>query len=284
LEMIRRQAHSFRPEIPIGAGTDADFYQLNQFRPPLNLCDCICWSMNPQVHAFDNASLAETPESISHQIESAREYFPGKPLAVSPISLKPRFNAVATGPEQRTATGELPPHVDPRQMSLCGAGWTLAMLKRLAEAGVDSVTFYETIGWLGVMETAKGSPLPDRFRSIPNAVFPLYHVLGWVGDFAGGNALPSTSSDPLKVESFVLGSGQTTAMLLANLTGESQRVRVNGLNGKFAMKRLDETNAENAMADPEEFRADKGEKMRAEQGRIEVELKPYGIARLDSRQ
>jgi hypothetical protein len=281
LETVRREAQKFRPGIPIGAGTDADFYQLNQFRPPLKLCDCICWSINPQVHAVDNTSLVETPEAIPHQIESARSYFPGKALAISPITLRPRFNPVATGPEEARPAGDLPPDVDPRQSSLLGAGWTLAMLKRLAESGAESVTLFENIGWRGVMETTKGSPLPDKFKSIPSAVFPLYHVLAWIGEFAAGQVMISNSNEPLKVESLVLAQGQRSAVVLANLTRERQIVRLCGLDGDFTLKRLDETNAEQAMVEPEEFR-DQGEKIRAERGQIEIELMPYGLARVAS--
>ena len=123
--------------------------------------------MNP------NSSIAETPEVAAQQAASVRRYFPGKPLVISPVTLRPRFNPNATGPEPVVPPGELPPKVDPRQLSLFAAAWTLAMIKALAEAGADSVTFYETTGWRGVMETAAGSPLPEKFPSIPGAVFPL---------------------------------------------------------------------------------------------------------------
>ncbi len=74
--------------------------------------------------------------------------------------------------------GELPPQVDVRQMSLFGACWTAGSFKYLAEAGTQSITFYETTGWRGVMETEAGSPLPELFRSLPGTVFPMYHSPG----------------------------------------------------------------------------------------------------------
>lgn len=282
LERVRRKLNTFRPGTPIGGGTNADFYELNQVRPPAELCDFLCWSMNPQIHAFDNASLAETPAAIAHQVESAREYFPGKPLVVSPITLRPRFNAVATGPEPPTPPGELPSQVDPRQMSLLAAGWTLAILKHLVQAGVESVTLYEASGWRGVMETDGGSPLPEKFHSIPGSVFPIYHVLADLGEFVTGEALVSKSSDPLKIESLVLRECELMAVLLANLTGERQRVCVNGLSGTVSLKRLDETNAVEAMTDPKKFRKEKGERIHVEHSHIEVELKPYALARIDT--
>ncbi|MBM3848114.1 MAG: hypothetical protein FJ405_17730, partial [Verrucomicrobia bacterium] len=157
------------PGVPIGAGTDADLYQLNLQRPPAD-ADLITWSMNPQVHAFDDTSIAETPEAAAHQLSSVRRYFPGKPLVVSPITLRPRFNPNATGPASAVPAGELPSQVDPRQLSLFAAAWTLAMIKAVAESGPSSVTFYETTGWRGVMETMSGSPLPAKFPSVPGGV------------------------------------------------------------------------------------------------------------------
>jgi len=268
-------------DVPIGGGTHADFYQLNQFPPPAELCDFICWSMNPQVHAFDNASLAETPEAIPAQFQTARARFPDKPLVVSPVTLKPRFNPVATGEESGTKSGELPPQVDPRQMSLIGACWTLAAFKSLGESGVDSVTFYETTGWRGVMETAAGSPVPGRFPSIPSGVFPLYHVLADIGEFRGGQVIASSSSNPLAVECLVLRKKNRTRVLLANPTSKPQVARIRGLSGTARVKLLDETNAVDAMTEPEKYRPAQGETRKPVAGALEVELRPCALARID---
>ena len=280
LQLARQHLEPF--DAPMGGGTNADFYQLNQFRPPAGLCDFIFWSMNPQVHAFDNASLAETPEAIGSQIRSARAYFPGQPLLVSPVTLKPRFNPVATGPESTPKLDELPPPVDVRQMSLFGAGWLLASLKHLVEAGLTSVTFFETTGWRGVMETEAGSPLPERFRSIPGAVFPLYHVLADVGEFAGGEVMLSQSPDPLAVEVLALRKAARIRVLLANLSGQQQRVRVPWSGAAARLRRLDETNAMAAMTTPEQFRAQPGEMKQAPAQMLDVELLPYAVATIDA--
>src|SRR5207244_12399512 len=58
-----------------------------------------------------------------------------------------------------------------------------ASAKHLAEAGADSVTYFETAGWRGVLERADGPPDPDRFSSRPGAAFPLYHVLADLGEW-----------------------------------------------------------------------------------------------------
>lgn len=48
----------------------------------------------------------------------------GRPIIVSPITLKRRYNPHATEAEAEQAPDELPDAIDTRQMSLYGAGWT----------------------------------------------------------------------------------------------------------------------------------------------------------------
>ena len=266
----------------IGAGSNAYFTDLNRGRPPVDALDLVCYSINPQVHAFDNSSLIETLEAQAVTVESTRQFANGLPIAVTPVTLLARFNPNATGPEPEPVPGELPAQVDIRQMSLFGAGWTLGSIKYLSESGASSVTYYETSGWRGVMETANGSPLPEKFHSLPGAVFPLYHILADVGEFAGGEVLVSKSSDPLKVEGIALHKNGKTRTLLANLTPDSQQVRVQQLTRTVRVRHLDETNAQTAMASPEAFRAERGELLQTTNGTLELNLLPYAIAQIDS--
>ena len=79
-------------------------------------------------------------------VETARTFSDGKPIIVSPVTLKMRANPNATGATPETPPGELPPEVDVRQMSLYGAGWTLSSIKYLSESQVESITYHETTG------------------------------------------------------------------------------------------------------------------------------------------
>ena len=275
-------ARRYLSDAKIGAGTNAYFTDLNRGRPPVDALDLVCYSINPQVHAFDNSSLMETLEAQATTVESTQQFANGLPIAVTPVTLLARFNPNATGPEPEPVPGELPAQVDIRQMSLFGSGWTLGSIKYLSESGASSVTYYETTGWRGVMERVGGSPLPEKFRSLPGAVFPLYHVLADVGEFAGGEVLVSKSSDPLKVEGIVLRKNGKTRTLLANLTSDSQQVRVRNLTGTVRVRHLDETNAQSAMASPEAFRAETGELVGDAEGTLELNLLPYAIAQIDS--
>ena len=265
----------------VGAGSNAYFTDLNRGHPPVDALDLVCYSINPQVHAFDNSSLVETLEAQAVTVESARQFVDGLPIAVTPVTFLARFNPNATGPEPEPAPGELPTQVDVRQMSLFGAGWTLGSIKYFSESGASSVTYYETSGWRGVMETANGSPLPEKFRSLPGAVFPLFHVLADVGEFVGGEVLVSKSSDPLKVEGIALRKNGEMRTLLANLTPEPQRIKVQNLAGAVRVRHLNETNAQTAMASPEVFRQETGEFVQTTNGTFELNLLPYAIAQID---
>lgn len=267
-------------DAPFAAGTGADYIFAGRNPPPTALIDRFCTAVSPQVHAFDLASVTETLAAQEALVRSARATF-GLPVAVSPVTLMPRANPYATAAPPEPAPGALPPQVDVRQMSLFGAGWTVGSIARLAAGGAASVTYYETTGWRGVMETAQGSPLPQVFRSIPGAVFPLYHVLADVGEFAGGDVLASVSSDPLRFEGLALRRGGRARALLASYTAEPQQVAVRGLAGDVRVRPLDASNAERAMREPEAFRAEGGETRAARGDALEIVLPPFAVARID---
>jgi hypothetical protein len=172
--------------------------------------------------------------------------------------------------------------VDVRQMSLFGAGWTLGSLKYLAESGAAYATLFETTGWLGVMERAAGAPLPDKFPSFAGGVYPLYHVLADVGDFAGGDVLTSRANEPLVVNSLALRKDGQTRVLLANYTEAPQTVTVQGLSGDVRVKTLDASSAPAALTDPAAYRAAAGEAVSVGPDGLTLTLPPYAIARVDA--
>jgi hypothetical protein len=150
-------------------------------------------------------------------------------------------------------------------MSLFGAVWTLGSIKYLAERGVESVTYYETTGWRGLLETDAGSPLPVKFPSLSGSVFPVYHVLADLGD-----------------DSLAVRSGSRTRLLVANMTDSVQSVRLPLANRTAEVKLLDETTAMQAIQFPENFRQERGDVLRFDQDTV-LELLPYAIARIDSK-
>lgn len=282
--IARQSLATYDNSIPVGSGTNLYFTQLNRGHPPLSVVDTVCYSINPQAHAFDLCSLVETLEAQGITVENARRLAGRSPLAVTPITLRPRFNPKLKA-DPKVAPEKLPHSVDPRQASLFGAAWTLGSLKYLNESGVESLTYYETTGWRGVVETEAGSPLPEKFRSLPGTVFPLYHVLADFGDFADGRILPCRSCDPLRVEAMVLTreglQEKTTRMMLGNMTDEPQKVVVEVPAPRAELKMLDETNVLEAIETCETFRDKKGQIIEVTNGKIDLELLPFAVARLD---
>jgi hypothetical protein len=260
---------------PIGGGTNANFCELNRGRPEIGDMDIVTFSINPQVHAFDETSIVETLDAQADTVLSAQAFSGGKPIVVSPVTLKPRFNPNATGADTPLPPGALPRPVDPRQMSLFAAAWTLGSIKYLAESGVDSVTFYETTSWRGVMETEQGSPLPDKFPSLAGTVFPMYHVFAEVASAKGAEIIACDTSDPLAVLGLGVKTDNGLRVIIANMTVEPQRVMFGPVNtGTARLRRLNAETAKEALSDPGAFRTMTEELMVGEAA-IRLQLEPY---------
>ena len=167
-------------------------------------------------------------------------------------------------------------------MSLFGAGWTVGSLKYLCESEAHSLTYYETTGWRGVMETQYGSPIPEKFYSFKESVFPLYHVFADVGEFADGEIISTSSSNPLKINGLAINKEGQIRIILANLVSEVQQLTVKNLGSSVNIRHLNESNIEEAMKSPETFRAQNFKKHGTANGSLKLELLPYAIVCIDS--
>jgi D-apionolactonase len=148
-------------------------------------------------------------------------------------------------------------------MSACAGAETL-----------ESLTFFETVGWHGVIERATGSPLPEKFPSAPGMTYPVYHVLADIGAFRGGQLVPITSSDPLRVRAAALQSDERRRLLIANLTGTAQIVTLPPTeNGSYRL--LDGDSYLSAALDPLPFC-----EQRQALTSSAVTLPPFGIMRV----
>ncbi len=262
--------------VPVAGGTDMYFCELNRTRPQGGAMDGVFWSVNPQVHAFDDVSLLETLEAQGEQVRAAKAFAPGKQIFVGPVTLKRRYNVNATVAEEETA-GAMPDSVDPRQASLLGAAWTVASAAHLAEQGADAVTYFETTGWRGVVQGDEAPPLPDEFPAHAGDVFPLYHVVADVCSLHGAEVLACTSGRPLTFAGLAARHARGTTLLAANLSPKIQTVAVTGLAGAATLRRLNEETAEQARLEPQRFR---GAAEPLAGGTIE--LAPYETVRIDT--
>jgi hypothetical protein len=263
---------------PIAGGTDMYFCELNRTRPQTEAMDGLFWSVNAQVHAFDDISVLETSEALGEQVRAAQAFAGGLPLFVSPVSLKRRYNVNETVAAPVTGASELPDSVDPRQCSQLAAAWTLASAKHLSEQGADSITFYETTGWRGVIQ-GDTPPLLAAFPGRAGEAFPLYHVIADLCALRGGEIVATELGAPLEVTALAVLRGSTTTVLVASLTPARLTLTLEGLGATGAVRRLNGSSAENAAFTPERFRADATIRELGET----MELEPYEIVRIDVR-
>ncbi len=278
LEQAKSIMEGLGLDIAVVAGTDASFAELN--RNP----DCVgdeafpCYSINPQVHAFDDMSLMETLEAQSSTVESAWKLF-GRPVLVSPVTLKPRFNPNASVKEKSPVAGQLPSQVDPRQSTLFTAAWTLGSLANLLpNPHVHSLTYFETLGTQGIMEHASGSQYPSVFKSIPGGVFPVYHVFRDLAGFSEVSLIDVEEADELAC--LLLIQGEQQRVLMANLTSESKEIDIQLECLCVSVRTLESNNLQQAMAEPDVFQAS-AEEFVIPNGVFNMFLSPYAVATID---
>ncbi|MFL5799653.1 MAG: hypothetical protein ACJ77A_17190 [Actinomycetota bacterium] len=268
------------PAVPFLGGTNAYFCELNRSRPDPSGLDGIAYSANPQIHATDERSLAEALEGLGETVRAARSIFPGLPIHVTPVTLRPRFNAVAS--EEAEAPDDTS-QFDPRQWSLFGAAWTAGSVGALSAAGATGVTFFEMAGPLGVIRGAD-EPVGLPPASLGDAtVSPIYHVLADAAGMAGGEVLACRSEDPLSVTAFASRADGHDAVVVANLTDARRELIVIGLRAEEATLRvLDEGSAWAATHEPDAFAAD-GDVRRPGKGGMRIQMQPCAVVRIVAR-
>ncbi len=163
----------------VGAGTNANFAELNRNRPDPDLPDFLTYSINPQVHVADPLSMVENLAGQKDTVLTAKSFPGNKPISISPVTLKSRF------------------YIDPRQPSLFCAGWTLGSFKYLAEAGVVSITYYETAGRGGIIHGDHQTLSPDDFMAVKGDIYPVYFLLRGLLRFRDYQISITKSSHPL---------------------------------------------------------------------------------------
>lgn len=222
----------------IGAGTNAYFTELNRERIKDESVDFVSYSVNPQVHAFDDSSLVECSIAQAYTVESANQYFPQKGVHVAPITLRPRFNPNATSEEAPLEEGALPDTVDSRQWSLFGAGWTLSSILSLAKSGADTAVYFQTVGLNGIL-LGPDAPLAAAHDLGVPEVYPVYHVLDVVLSCKDADWLSIQSSDPLSVCGLALKDENGYHLLIANLKDQELEVVMKSPGGEYRVALLD---------------------------------------------
>jgi hypothetical protein len=247
----------------IGVTRVTNFVDLNRARPEDKSIEAVGFAINPQIHAFDNSSILETLPIHADAVNSTRGFSGKRPLVIGPITMAPQLLDGVDLPGGPPMGGPFPTSVDPRQTEPLTAVWTLGSLKYLADAGTHSATFFETIGWAGIMDADDVSSRPKDFPSRPGELFPVYHLLREIGEFKGGSVRQVDTSNNLSAVGLALHKSGRLRVLVGNLTGEVQTVILRGLSGKSVEVQV--LGAKKTKTTPELF----------------INLPPYGIARID---
>jgi hypothetical protein len=147
------------------AGARSHFTELNRTvaRLPPD-ADAVVFSITPQMHADEVERIVQTLPMQRRVAENALRLGGGRPLHIGPITLKPRFNAVATGDgyDEETRRAMITDELQPSHFT---AAWMLGSVAALSGVGgaaggaIASVSYFETRGARGI-DAADGQPHP----------------------------------------------------------------------------------------------------------------------------
>ena len=269
LDLAERQLgqNGFR----LATGTNAYFAELNRQRPPRRAH--ACYSINPQVHTFDDLSLLETVEAQPSTVESAAQFCDGD-VIISPITLRPRFNPHATDPALQR---ELPSTVtaDPRQQTPFCAAWTVGVLAQLMPVDrIESLTFYETTGPRGIMNSQPDSSGAQATQAGTGNVFPVYIVFEAIAGIR--NVLPLSISNHALVTAFAFQDEQGQSLaLIANPTAEPQSLALQVVDSELDILKVDEIDV--ARTTSAGLTVTEVERTR---GQVKLDLAPHALLKL----
>lgn len=210
-------------DIDLIGGTRANLAELIRSPGDADGLDGVAFSITPQVHDSDDVSVATAVEAQGVAVRTARAHAGGRPVHVSLVSLKPRFNPYAAdGIGDLGGGGEFPPNADPRQVSTFLAAWTIGSMNALAGAGASTITYFEMSGPRGLRERDAGTDWPDEFFSKPGVAYPVSQV---VTEFASWSGRPLTAiSVPDPLTAIACRIDDELRVLLGNLSPKPQEV------------------------------------------------------------
>ncbi|WP_206477013.1 hypothetical protein [Microbacterium sp. KRD172] len=203
------------------AGARSHFTELNREKTRIpNEVDGIAFTTTPLFHSLDTEQLVEAlpmQRLIASQAVGMADH---RPVHIGPVTLRPRFNNVATSPgpaPTRTDLGEgygaqFTGADDDRQSSPELAAWTMASAAALAIPGVASISWFETWG-------------PRGLRDLGGEPHPAAEAIAVLTSLAGRTLLSGSSPDGLL---WAIGAraADEDIVLVSNLDRASRAYRV----------------------------------------------------------
>jgi D-apionolactonase len=210
-------------------GTDLYFTELNRNQSAVDFVDQVNFSINPQVHSFDDRTLIQNTATQKTIAKNAHRIAKGKKVSIGPITLRPRYNPNATQPDKDVSNTPLPSSVDARQRTWFAEGWAAMSIRSLTESeSISTLTYFETLGWRGIRELSTGSKDPLNFASKAGEEFPVWRLFKNLKGFT--HARPTASSLPELVDCLIVTSGQKAKVILVNFSTIEQEVKFSGID------------------------------------------------------
>ncbi len=207
-------------------GARSHFTELNRRHQDLpGDIPALTFSVTPQMHARERAQVVESLPQQRLVAENAVRIAGGRPVHVGPVTLRSRFNAVATSGPAGGDTDDVddvdggygaehvPGATDARQESAALAAWAVASASALAVPGVAGITYFEEWGPRGLAE-ADGRP------------FPVATALAGLHALAGRPALEPEGPVPPGLWLVAANRDGAAEVLLANLTPDDITVAI----------------------------------------------------------
>jgi len=200
-------------------GTRAHFTELNRtlHRLPWSI-PAYAFSITPQMHATGREQIVESIAMQRLVAENAVR-MTHAPVHVGPVTLRSRFNAVATTATPDALITDLtagygaavtPDATDHRQTAPAVHAWTIASAAALSVDGVDSISWFEASG-------------PRGLNDSPAAV-----AFEWLTELSGQPLLYAMDAS---ADLWAIGArtGDTVTVLVANLRARAATVAVAAL-------------------------------------------------------
>jgi len=209
---------------PLGGGTRGWFAEFHRNPPPFEALDFVFFAFSPQVHAVDNETMIEnlsTLELLSHQAKKISN----RPVAISPITMKMRFNPNASTEEGKTP--DLPP--DPRQWGLFGVVWTAGVLKYASLA--DTLTLYELLGPHGIIIPSNIRKELMQKTDLEFRILPLTQILQEFISKKDARMFKTQSTDELRINALFLQEQKELFAYIWSYSSQEQRIHIEGVTG-----------------------------------------------------
>jgi len=207
--------------IDLVAGARSHFTEFNRTSSHLPAdAPAVTISVTPQMHVRERSQIVESLSIQTEVLKNAHRIAGGRPVHVGPVTLRPRFNAVATTPPPEEPDNlthgygpeRLADSVDPRQHSAAVGAWVVASVAALA--GAESICYFEEWG-------------PRGIRDSQGSLDPAGHALSILHSLTGHH-MSVAETPEVGINVIAAISGEDVSILAANLTPDQRTLSYEG--------------------------------------------------------